>query len=95
MAVEKTIKLYSEQLTLDELMSLEILFDYRESCKNYFYSRFSGIEYLDKLNFRDIRDSLLVKDVKDEMKKFHLLARTWKMDLSEAIKPCGQTWKLK
>ena len=90
--VEKTIKLYSEQLTLNELMSLEILFDYRESCKNYFYSRFSGIEYLDKLNFRDIRDSLLVKDVKDEMKKFHLPARTWKMDLSEAISNIKTMW---
>ena len=70
MTVEKTIKLYSEQLTLNELMSLEILFDYRESCKNYFYSRFSGIEYLDKLKFREIRDSLLKKEIKDEMKKF-------------------------
>ena len=90
--VEKTIKLYSEQLTLNELMSLKILLDYRESCKNYFYSRFSGIEYLDKLNFRDIRDSLLVKDVKDEMKKFHLSARTWKMDLSEAISNIKTMW---
>lgn len=92
MAVEKTIKLYSKPLTLNELMLLEILLDYRESCKNYFYSRFSGIEYLDKLKFRDIRDSLLIKDVKDEMKKFHLPARTWKMDLSEVISNIKTMW---
>ena len=92
MAVEKTIKLYSEPLTLDELISLETLLDYREACKNYFYSRFSGIEYLDKLKFREIRDSLLKKEIKDEMKKFHLPARTWKMDLSEVISNVKSMW---
>ena len=92
MAVEKTIKLYSEPLTLDELTSLETLLDYREACKNYFYSRFSGIEYLDKLKFREIRDSLLKKEIKDEMKKFHLPARTWKMDLSEVISNVKIMW---
>ena len=61
MAVEKTIKLYSEPLTLDELISLETLLDYREACKNYFYSRFSGIEYLDKLKFRDERINYYAK----------------------------------
>ena len=92
MAVEKTIKLYSEPLTLAELISLENLLDYREACKNYFYSRFSGIEHLDKLNFRKIRDSLLKKEIKDEMKKFHLSARTWKMDLSEVISNIKSMW---
>ena len=49
-------------------------------------------DILDKLKFREIRDSLLKKEIKDEMKKFHLPARTWKMDLSEVISNVKSMW---
>ena len=90
--IPKTVKFYSIPLSNEETINkLEKLLDKREHCRNYFYSRFSGIEYMDKLNFRDIRNELLKTD-KEELKKFNLSARTWKMELSEVIANIKSMW---
>lgn len=80
-AVPKDVKYHSDTLDKQVFDQLIETCDSREGCRNYFYSRFSGIEYIDNLKFRDIRDYLLANE-KDEMKKFHIPARTWKMELS-------------
>ena len=89
--VNKTVKFYSHSLSKDELSILEDTLQSRKCCRNYFYARFSGIEYLNKLDFREIRNHL-VNYEKDEMKKFHLLGRTWKMELSEVISNVKAMW---
>lgn len=89
--VNKTVKFYSHSLSNDDISVLENILQSRKCCRNYFYARFSGIEYLNKLDFREIRNHL-VNYEKDEMKKFHLLGRTWKMELSEVISNVKTMW---
>lgn len=89
--VKKTVKFYSHSLSKDDFSVLENTLQSRKCCRNYFYARFSGIEYLNKLNFREIRNHL-VNYEKDEMKKFHLPSRTWKMELSEVISNVKTMW---
>ena len=89
--VNKTVKFYSNSLSNDDLSVLENTLQSRKCCRNYFYARFSGIEYLNKLDFREIRNHL-VNYEKDEMKKFHLPDRTWKMELSEVISNVKTMW---
>lgn len=89
--VNKTVKFYSNLLSDDDFSVLENTLQSRKCCRNYFYARFSGIEYLNKLDFREIRNHL-VNHEKDEMKKFHLPGRTWKMELSEVISNVKTMW---
>lgn len=90
-AVPKDVKYHSDTLDKQVFDQLIETCDSREGCRNYFYSRFSGIEYMDNLKFRDIRDYLLTNE-KDEMKKFHIPSRTWKMELSETITNIKSMW---
>ena len=89
--VNKTVKFYSNLLSDDDFSVIENTLQSRKCCRNYFYARFSGIEYLNKLDFREIRNHL-VNHEKDEMKKFHLPGRTWKMELSEVISNVKTMW---
>ena len=90
-AVPKDVKYHSNTLDKQVFDQLIETCDSREGCHNYFYSRFSGIEYMDNLKFRDIRDYLLTNE-KDEMKKFNIPSRTWKMELSETITNIKSMW---
>jgi len=89
--IPKTVKEYSEQLNIDELETIETILYLRQQCRNYFYSRYSGIEYIDKLDFRKLRDCLL-KNEKELIKSFKLPARTWKMELSEIVGNIKSMW---
>ena len=63
--IDKTIKYHSHEIDNNSIKRLEETLFKRESCRNYFFSRFSGIEYMDKLNFRDIRDYLVNNEKND------------------------------
>ena len=91
MAMIKCVKNYSEMLELIQYNEfIEIAKRYK-SAKNYFYSRYSGINSLNKLNSykKDIRDVLIKEDI---CNMFNLQARQWKLALDEAISNIKSNW---
>src|SRR5699024_2531975 len=87
----KCVKNYSEMLELIQYNEfIEIAKRYK-SAKNYFYSRYSGINSLNKLNSykKDIRDVLIKEDI---CNMFNLQARQWKLALDEAISNIKSNW---
>lgn len=91
MAMIKCVKNYSEMLELIQYNEfIEIAKRYK-SAKNYFYSRYSGINSLNKLNSykKDIRDVLIKEDI---CNMFGLQARQWKLALDEAISNIKSNW---
>lgn len=89
--VPKTVKLYSEPLTNELIDELDDVFYFHMMCRNYFYSRYSGISYYNGLSFRDIRNDL-VKNEKALMQSFHLSQRAVNMELSEVIGNIKSMW---
>lgn len=87
----KCVKNYSEILGLIQYNELVEIAKRYKSAKNYFYSRYSGINSLDKLNSykKDIRDVLIKEKICD---MFNLQARQWKLALDEAISNIKSNW---
>lgn len=82
----KTIKQYSfpfEKIRDLNFESLEKLgYEFRDT-KNFFYSRFSGISYINKLKDKyTIRDEIIKEDLKNISK---IPARYWKICLSHVL----------
>ena len=82
----KTIKQYSfpfEKIKNFNFESLEKLgYEFRDT-KNFFYSRFSGISYINKLKDKyTIRDEIIKENLKNISK---ILARYWKICLSHVL----------
>ena len=91
MAMIKCVKNYSEVLELIQYNEFVEIARRYKSAKNYFYSRYSGINSLNKLNSykKDIRDVLIKKGT---CNMFGLQARQWKMALDEAISNIKSNW---
>ena len=82
----KTIKQYSfpfEKIKSFNFESLEKLgYEFRDT-RNFFYSRFSGISYINKLNEKyTIRDEIIKENLKNISK---IPARYWKICLSHVL----------
>ena len=82
----KTIKQYSFPFDKAKDLNFESLkklgFEFRDT-KNFFYSRFSGISYINKLNEKyTIRDEIIKENLKNISK---IPARYWKICLSHVL----------
>lgn len=88
MAMIKCVKQQSYMKDTEEIKEIARRY---QSAKNYFYSRYSGIKSLDKIenHRKDIRD-VLVKEKTCNM--FNLPARYWKMALDESISNIKSNW---
>lgn len=88
MSMVKCVKQYSYSTDLTEV--LELLKRYNKA-KNYFYSRYSGVNSLHKLkNYKkDIRDVLIKEGV---CAMFGLQARQWKIALDDVISNIKSNW---
>ena len=91
MAMIKCVKNYSEVLELIKYQEFVEIARRYKSAKNYFYSRYSGINSLNKLKSykKEIRDILIKNNICD---MFGLQARQWKIALDEAISGIKSNW---
>lgn len=88
MSMVKCVKQYSYSTDISEVVTL--LKRYNKA-KNYFYSRYSGVNSLSKLNNykKEIRDVLISDGICD---MFGLQARQWKIALDDAISNIKSNW---
>ncbi len=91
MAMIKCVKNHSEILELIKYQELVEIARRYKSAKNYFYSRYSGINSLNKLKSykKEIRDVLIKQET---CEVFGLQARQWKIALDEAISGIKSNW---
>lgn len=88
MAMIKCVKQQSYIRNIDEIKEIARRY---QSAKNYFYSRYSGIKYLNKIDKhrKEIRDILVKQKICD---MFGLPARYWKIALDEVISNIKSNW---
>ena len=88
MAMIKCVKQQSYTRDIEEIREIAKRY---QSAKNYFYSRYSGIKSLNKIDShrKEIRDVLVKEKICD---MFGLPARYWKMALDEVISNIKSNW---
>lgn len=88
MAMIKCVKQQSHTRDIDEVREIARRY---QSAKNYFYSRYSGIKSLNKIDKhrKEIRDVLVKEKICD---MFGLPARYWKIALDEVISNIKSNW---
>lgn len=95
--MKKTIKQYvyfSEGITKQQLSDIKKIAINYTNAKNYFYSRFSGVNsYANLFNYRsEIRDIIVSEISKNKKYNFNLPARYWKNALDESISNIKSNW---
>ena len=88
MAMIKCVKQQSYTRDIEEIREIAKRY---QSAKNYFYSRYSGIKSLNKIDShrKEIRDILVKEKICD---MFGLPARYWKIALDEVISNIKSNW---
>ena len=88
MAMIKCVKQQSYTRDMEEIREIARRY---QSAKNYFYSRYSGIKSLNKIDKHrtEIRDVLVKEKICD---MFGLPARYWKMALDEVVSNIKSNW---
>ena len=88
MAMIKCVKQQSYTRDIEEIREIARRY---QSAKNYFYSRYSGIKSLNKIDShrKEIRDVLVKEKICD---MFGLPARYWKIALDEVISNIKSNW---
>lgn len=90
---KKNLTYYSNHIDISDFNQLKEIAEKYNNIKNYFYSRYSGINsYLIIFNHRkEIRDNL-IKNINNDLINFNLPARYWKLALDETIGNIKSNW---
>lgn len=98
--MKKTIKqfVYYKDIDDSQLLEIKAIADSYVNTKNYFFSRFSGVNsYKLLFNYKQSIRDVIVKELNDnpDSYNFNLPARYWKNALDEAITNIKSSWSLK